>query len=145
MFSLRPSFFATAWYDSTSKPTGVFGSLGWKNSIGEYSTSTQFDSSPAFSNDVGAVIGLAAALGLAAGLAASLAAAEAEAAAALGAVDAAVPPPVVHAETISPAAVAHDSRCLRRPITVSSSDPAASPLPRRRAHLYHGCLTRKVL
>src|SRR4051812_39402847 len=46
MFWFRPSFVATAWYDSTSKPIGFFGSAGAKNSMGEYSMSTQFDSSP---------------------------------------------------------------------------------------------------
>src|SRR5919199_5248610 len=56
MFSARPSFFVTAWYDSTSKPTGFFGSAGAKNSIGEYSMSTQFDSSPGFRSDVGGAI-----------------------------------------------------------------------------------------
>src|SRR5215210_5605591 len=56
IFSVRPSFFTTAWYDSTSKPTGVVGAAGSKNSIGEYSMSTQFDSSPGLMSDVGAAI-----------------------------------------------------------------------------------------
>src|SRR3954452_2754131 len=56
IFSVSPSFLTTAWYDSTSNPTGVVGAAGSKNSIGEYSMSTQFDSSPGLSSDVGAAI-----------------------------------------------------------------------------------------
>src|SRR3954468_8381609 len=56
IFSVSPSFLTTAWYDSTSKPTGLVGSAGSKNSIGEYSMSTQFDSSPDLMSDVGAAI-----------------------------------------------------------------------------------------
>src|SRR4051794_17373245 len=56
IFSVSPSFLTTAWYDSTSNPTGLVGSAASKNSIGEYSMSTQFDSSPGLMSDVGAAI-----------------------------------------------------------------------------------------
>src|SRR5437773_257020 len=46
MFSFRPSLAVTASYDSTSKPIGLVASLGSKNSIGEYSMSTQLDAGP---------------------------------------------------------------------------------------------------
>src|SRR5580765_8371261 len=101
IFSVKPSFFTTAWYDSTSNPTGVFGSVGWKNSIGEYSMSTQLESSPAFSSEVGAAIALAD--GATDALAAALAGADAGAPALAEAGGAEAPPPVEHADRISPA------------------------------------------
>src|SRR4051794_2941670 len=112
IFSVSPSFLTTAWYDSTSNPTGVVGAAGSKNSIGEYSMSTQFDSSPGLSSDVGAAIPEALGATLGATLAGSLAAgtlATADGAAALG--DAAAP--LVQADATRPIAASHLSRVVR--------------------------------
>src|ERR1700730_17425357 len=81
IFSVSPSFLTTAWYASTSKPTGVVGASGLKNSIGDYSMSTQSDSSPGFRRDVGAAIPLGEGLAASLGDAATVAAVEGDAAA----------------------------------------------------------------
>src|SRR2546430_15367874 len=67
IFSVKPNSLTTAWYASTSKPTGLVGSVGAKNSIGEYSMSTQFESSPGLMRDVGAAIGEAVGAGVGGG------------------------------------------------------------------------------
>jgi hypothetical protein len=118
-----------------------------KNSIGEYSMSTQSDSSPAFSSDVGAAIELADGLAAALGEAAALAGADGDAAAGVDG-DAVVAAPLVHADAISPAVATNHNRRLYGPVTVflllhrrgasvRSGPDAGSGPPRRKAHLYH--------
>jgi hypothetical protein len=95
--------------------------------------STQFDSSPDLSSEVGAAIVLAD--GATDALAAELAATDAGAAELAEASGAAVPPaPVEHADAMNALDATSQSARFRSPVTVSSSMVAT---PRRKAHLYH--------
>jgi hypothetical protein len=93
--------------------------------------STQSDSSPGFSNEVGGGIELAEGLAepLADALGAVLAGVEGDAAV-LG------EPPVVQADAITPEIVASASRRFSVPVTISSSIGQARERPSQ-AHLYH--------
>ena len=137
IFSVKPNSLTTAWYASTSKPTGLVGSVGAKNSIGEYSMSTQFESSPGLMSDVGAAIGEAVGAELADGDAAG-AAADGDAVA-----GAAVPeqPAIIAMQAIitNPRLTVVLTTILLRASRRGDGRPAGRPPrpPRSRRHLYH--------